>query len=560
MKDGAGLLPLARALLAYPLPKGVSWAHVFGGLLLTSFLIQVVTGALLALYYSPSAADAWESVRYIEDQVHGGSLIRGVHHFGSSSFVVLLVLHVVRTAAWGAYKAPRQATWIVGCLLFACVLAFGFTGYLLPWDLKAFFGTRVGVGIAGSAPLAGPFLKQLLAGGPSVGELTLPRFYAAHAVILPLATSALIGLHLLLLRVHGVTPHWRYGYAGSGRAFHPHQTAKDMAAAFLLVLVLLALACFAGAPLGEKADPQNTTYVPRPEWYFLGAQQLLRVFQGRAEVLGSFVLPSLCAAFLISLPWLDRGPSRAPRERRVVLAAGAGLLAAAIALTVWGERELRAEERAMEARIAAQAAQEPRAAAPAPERGGAEAAPAELAARGALLYRDLACGACHGELLRVPDAPDLAFEGSVVRPGWLRGYLAEPVPIRRGTDGEPLKTRMPDFGLSEGELDALVQHLAGRQDPSRFDDAPFAGEPAPGEEERGRALFQELECQGCHVLAGDGDPVGPALDGVGRRLRPGYVRALLLDPEGVVPGTSMTDFSLEEGEARAITRYLLTLR
>ena len=291
-----GLLPLARRLLAYPLPKGVSWTHVFGGLLLASFLIQVVTGALLALVYSPSAGDAWESVRYIENEVRGGSLIRGVHHFGSSSFVVLLVLHVARTFVWGAYKAPRAATWIVGCLLLACVLAFGFTGYLLPWDLKAFFGTRVGVGIAGSAPLLGHYLKTLLAGGPSVGELTLPRFYAAHAVILPLVTSALIVLHIVLLRLHGVTPHWRHGYIASGRAFHPHQTAKDMAAALLLILGLLALAHFVGAPLAEKADPLNTTYVPRPEWYFLGAQQLLRIFQGRAEVLGSFVLPSLGAS------------------------------------------------------------------------------------------------------------------------------------------------------------------------------------------------------------------------------------------------------------------------
>jgi ubiquinol-cytochrome c reductase cytochrome b subunit len=561
VSDSPGLLPLARRLLAYPLPKGVSWTHVFGGLLLASFLIQVVTGALLALVYSPSAGDAWESVRYIEDEVRAGSLIRGVHHFGSSSFVILLVLHVARTFIWGAYKAPRAATWIVGCLLLGCVLAFGFTGYLLPWDLKAFFGTRVGVGIAGSAPVLGHYLKTLLAGGPSVGELTLPRFYAVHAVILPLVTSGLIVLHIVLLRMHGVTPHWRHGYVASGRTFHPHQTAKDLAAGLLLLLCLLALARFVGAPLEEKADPLNTTYVPRPEWYFLGAQQLLRIFQGRAEVLGSFVLPSAGAALLLLLPWLDRGPSRAPRDRRGVLAAGAALLLLLVGLSVWGHRELRAEERAMAQRVAARAAVD--AEGPA-EGAAAPAQPGEgdaaLAQRGAELYRALACGACHGELLRVPDAPSLAFEGSVVQPAWLRGYLEDPVPIRLGFDGGPLETRMPDFELAEPELDALVAHLATRLDPARFSDAPFTAAPAAGAVERGRALFDELECRACHVLAGDGDPVGPGLDTVGRRLRPGYVVGLLLDPEDVVPGTSMTDFQLGEDDAQAIAQYLMTLK
>lgn len=557
MSETSGLVPLVRRFLAYPLPRGVSWPQALGGLLCASFAIQVVTGILLALVYSPSASDAWESVRYIEEELRAGSLIRGVHHFGSSSFVVLLLLHVARTFVFGAYKHPRQATWLVGCMLFACVLGFGFTGYLLPWDLKAFFGTRVGVGIAGSAPLVGPYLKELLAGGPAVGELTLPRFYAVHAVVLPLLTSALIALHLVLLRVHGVTPHWRHGYLPSGRAFHPHQTAKDAAAALVLVLLLLALAYFYGAPLGERADPENTTYVPRPEWYFLGAQQLLRIFQGRWEILGSFVLPNALVLLMVLLPWLDRGAARAPGARKPILAAGLCVAVTGLGLTLWGERELRAEERAMQARIAARAAEdgaraaEPRA--PPPDA-------AELAARGATLYRALACGACHGELHRVPDAPDLSFSGSVVEPDWLRAYLAKPTPIRRAFDGGPLATRMPDFALSEAELDALVAHLSAKSDAARFPETAFSAPPPAGALERGAALFEELECRGCHVLAGDGDPVGPDLDRAGARLRPGYLRALLLDPEGVVPGTSMTDFGLEEEEAEALVHYLRTLR
>ena len=558
---GDGLRAHLRRFNAYPLPKGIGLPQVFGGLLVTSFVIQVVTGALLALYYSPSAGDAWESVRYIEEEVRSGSLIRGIHHFGSSTFVVLLLVHVARTFVWGAYKGPRRATWVVGCMLLFCVLGFGFTGYLLPWDLKAFFGTRVGVGIAASTPVVGGMLGQLLAGGSAVGELTLPRFYALHAVILPLVTSGLIVLHLVLMRVHGVTPHWRHGLVASGRTFHPHQTAKDLAAGLLLLLLLLALAQLLGAPLEDKADPQNNSYVPRPEWYFLGAQQLLRLFHGDLEILGSFVLPAFATAMLVLLPWLDRNPERDPRRRPMAMALGAGAAVTAVVLTVWGDLELRREEDAMAARLAAQEAE----ATPAGEAPTEEPPPpapdeAELRRTGERLYRDLGCGACHGEAYRVAEAPDLSFQGDVTQRDWLRAYLADPTPIRYGPEGRPLGTRMPDFLLTEGELDALVAYLSGRGDDERFQHDGFP-EPQPLDAvEAGRQLFDELECLGCHVLEDDGDPLGPDLDGVASRLRPGYLYRIVLDPEGVVPGTSMTDFFLEEEEARSIVHYLMTLR
>jgi ubiquinol-cytochrome c reductase cytochrome b subunit len=560
----AGLLKLLRGLLAYPLPKGVGWSQAFGGLLLASFAVQVVTGALLALYYSPSASDAWESVAYIEREVRAGSLIRGVHHFGSSSFVILLVCHVVRTFLWGAYKGKRRWTWVVGCALFACVLGFGFTGYLLPWDLKAYFGTRVGVGIAGSAPVVGSYLERLMAGGASVGELTLPRFYAAHAVILPLVTVGLVALHLLLLRVHGVTPHWKHGYAGSGRLFYPHQTAKDTALALLLVLVLLGLSSAFGAPLGERADPQNTSYVPRPEWYFLGAQQLLRLFQGSFESVGSFFLPALGAGAFVLLPWLDRNRERDPARRRVALSLGGAVLVSIIGLTVWGHFALDAEERALAERIAASAPITPGTPVTTGAPDDPEAAPDEaaLAERGARLYRDLACDACHGADARLDGVPSLAFEGSVARREWLRAYLAHPTPIRYDWTGGPLLVRMPDFALKgdePDELGALVAHLATRTD-ARFAFAALEQPATDAEIETGRRLFDDYDCRDCHVLGGEGDPLGPDLDRVGARLLPGYAMALLLDPEGVVPGTAMTDFALTEDEARAIARYLETLK
>lgn len=548
-------------LLVYPLPHGVGWPQVLGSLLMTSFAVQVVTGALLALYYSPSASEAWESVRYVEEEVRAGSLIRGVHHFGSSSFVVLLVLHAVRTFVWGAYKGERRWTWVVGCALFACVLGFGFTGYLLPWDLKAFFGTRVGVEIAGSVPLVGGALERLLAGGPSVGELTLPRFYAVHAVILPLVTAGLIGLHLLLVRSHGITPLWSRPEGMSGRWFHPHQLAKDSVVWLLLVLGLLGLASTFGAPLGERADPQNTTFVPHPEWYFLGLQQLLRVFQGDLEILGSFVIPSVAGAVFVLLPWIDRNPERDPRRRPVAMGVCALTILVSVGFTLWGAAELAAEEEEMARRIEAEA-EANETDDPAAQDDSVEVPPPdeeERVERGALLYRELSCDACHAPANRGFDTPGLEAEGLRVQRDWLRAYMLEPDRIRFQGEGIHPIARMPDFQLEAEENEALVAYMMTLRDSFAIPERGLDAAAPPEEVEQGRVLFQEYDCHACHVLGGEGEDVGPRLDAAGARLTLDYMVAILLDPEGVVPGTSMTDYFLDEDEAVAMARFLQTM-
>lgn len=555
-----GLGARVREFLAYRLPPGVGWAHVSGGLLVTLFAVQLATGILLALYYSPSATDAWDSVRYIEDEVRAGSLIRGLHHFAASAFVPLALLHAGHAFVCGAYKGRRRWTWLVGSLLFACLLGFGFTGYLLPWDLKAFFGTRVGVAIAGSVPLVGTQLRELMAGGPEVGPLTLPRFFAVHAVVLPLAFTGLLVLHLVLVRLHGITPD--EGKRDRGETFHPHQLFRDAAAAFLLVLVLAGLAWRLGAPLEERADPGNTDYVPRPEWYFLGLQQLLRLFQGRFEVLGSFVLPTLGALLFAGLPWLDRNPERAARRRPLAMAAGALAALAAVGLTAWGAVEIGREERAMEVRLAE------RAEAPAePAEPAEEAQPEDrfaLARRGQRLYRELVCGACHdeggaGELY---GSPLLDLHGSRSPWDWTRDYLLEPVRLRYAEEGLLPTIRMPHYGLEPDEAAALALHLDGWTDEERVPplDPERLTPLAPDEEREAAAIYADYDCGSCHVWRGEGEPVGPDLDGLAERRRAAYVRAIVIDPEGVVPGTSMTDFLMPEEEALLLTRYLLAPR
>jgi quinol-cytochrome oxidoreductase complex cytochrome b subunit len=171
-----------RGFLNYPVPKYVhqNVLYILGGLTLIMFMLQAVTGIMLAFYFDPSPEGAYNSVDFITYQLPLGWLIRGIHHYGSSAMVILVALHMLRTYFFSAYKKPREINWLTGVLLLFVTLAFGFTGYLLPWDQKGYWATRVGTQIAGSVPLIGDTLMQLMRGGPNLGQATLTRFYATH--------------------------------------------------------------------------------------------------------------------------------------------------------------------------------------------------------------------------------------------------------------------------------------------------------------------------------------------------------------------------------------------
>ena len=216
-KDGArpgffeertGWKRLKEVLLLEPLPGGARWAAAMGSLLLFAFVVQVVTGILLAMNYAPSEKTAWASVNYIQEDVPLGAFVRAVHHWGSSAMVILLLAHLVQVFVWGAYKRPREFTWMIGVLLLACTLGLAFTGYLLPWDQKAYWATKVGLGIVSTVPVVGDGLRELLQGGPQIGNLTLTRFFTLHGFVLPGTIVGLVVVHLYLFRQHGVTPPW----------------------------------------------------------------------------------------------------------------------------------------------------------------------------------------------------------------------------------------------------------------------------------------------------------------------------------------------------------------
>jgi quinol-cytochrome oxidoreductase complex cytochrome b subunit len=198
-----------RWVMFRKIPKGTNWFYTLGSATLFAFLSQAVTGAFLAMYYDPSAINAYESVRYLTNEVFLGEFVRGMHRWGSSVMVVLIFLHMARVFFFGAYKYPRELNWIIGVVLLVLTMAMSFTGYLLPFDQRSYWATIVGVNINGTAPILGPFLSDFLRGGAEFGATTLSRFYAIHMLLIPGALIALIGAHLYMVARLGTTaPPW----------------------------------------------------------------------------------------------------------------------------------------------------------------------------------------------------------------------------------------------------------------------------------------------------------------------------------------------------------------
>jgi cytochrome b6 len=305
--------------------------YFLGGMALFLFGIQVVTGILLALYYKPSPDQAFESVRAIMTEIDFGWLIRSVHVWSANLLIGVLFLHILTTYMMRAYRGPREITWISGVLLLFLFLAFGFSGYLLPWNKLAFFATRVGTAIVGVVPWIGNGLLLLARSGENVTGDTLARFYALHVVILPLIAFALIGVHLFLVQKHGMSvPEGaarRYGGAEKAPTmpFVPHFLLRDMVGWYIALGLLAALAALFPWELGQKADPFGAAPEGiKPEWYFLFMFQMLKklpphVFNVEwleGEMLGVLFF-GFCGLVVVLVPFLDIGAFRG-RPRRVL--------------------------------------------------------------------------------------------------------------------------------------------------------------------------------------------------------------------------------------------------
>jgi len=218
LEERSGLVGGTKYFLFRKVPGDINWMQTLGSATLTAFLIQALTGVILAMYYKPDPNSAYASIVHITNDVTLGWLVRGMHKWGASMFIILMFLHMGRVFLFGAYKYPRELNWIVGALLIPIGLFEGFTGYLLPWDQTAYWATVVGININGTAPFLGPFIAQFLQGGAEIGPDTLSRFYSLHMLLLPGAIIGLIVLHLYLVVRLGVSsPPWSKEAAGMER-------------------------------------------------------------------------------------------------------------------------------------------------------------------------------------------------------------------------------------------------------------------------------------------------------------------------------------------------------
>jgi len=439
--------PLVRAFLDRRVPGNIGWFHTLGSATLFLLAVQIVTGIALSLSYVPSPDHAYESVLFI-DQTPFGALVRAIHHWSAGLIVLLIGLHTLRVFIWGAHRYPRELTWLIGAGLFFVVLGFAFTGYLLPWDQKAYWATVVGTNIAGSAPFIGGAALAVLRGGEQLGAVTLARFYGVHVWVLPAALLVLVGIHLFAVVRQGIAASprrrplvelepglsrreaYEREYAAEKQAGKPFWEAilKDAIVAAILTVVLVALALGPGAPLEPRADPNTTNYVPRPEWYFLDLFQILWYFTGSLEPLLIFLTFTLASLVFILVPFLDRGRHRHPRQRPVAMALTAAVVVGVVGLTYLG------------------ASASPPGSVRVPPTEGMSSQ--ELA--GLKVYNEQGCTACH----------QIRGVGGQTGPDLSRaGFRWDAEAIRRQIV-TPKDERMPAYGgLSQEQLDDLVTFL-----------------------------------------------------------------------------------------------------
>ncbi len=426
------LTPIEKTLLDEPIPGGASWIYVFGSATLFLFILQAVTGMFLAVYYAPTPDHAYDSIQFIERDVLFGAFVRGLHHWGASVMVVAIGLHMLQTFLYGAYKPPREAMWMIGVLLFLLVMAFAFTGYLLPWDQTAYWATQVGINMVGTVPVVGDLLGKVLRGGDTLGALTLSRFFAVHVLFLPSLLISLIVLHLFVLRRVGPAGPWTDERVSlSSEPFYPRQVYMDAVVMFGVFLLLSTLAIAVPFPLTDKANPADTSFVPVPEWYFLFYYELLKYVHGPLEPLATWILPMIVILIMLFWPFIDRNPARNPIRRPAALGSGALFLLVVFGLLGLSLTQLYAVPR-LDPSVA----------------------------HGKALYAQFGCGGCHrvhGEGGAV--GPDLSFVGdSRSERDWHVRHFKDPQAVSPGSI-------MPKFPLSDHDLHDLTSFMLSLKRP-----------------------------------------------------------------------------------------------
>jgi ubiquinol-cytochrome c reductase cytochrome b subunit len=571
LEHRTGFRAILHIALYEHIPGGARWRYVWGSTLSFCFFVQVITGLVLWAAYSPSAQTAWESVYYIQHQMTAGWLLRGVHHFTAHTMVILLAIHFVQVVVDGAYRAPREINFWIGLVLMLIVLALALTGYLLPWDQKGYWATKVATNMLALVPLVGEPLQRLVVGGSEYGHHTLTRFFALHAGVLPALLMIFLALHVALFRRHGLTV--RDPHRLPDTFFWPDQFLRDTIACLAVMVVVLALvlqnypsiepreavAQHLGAELGAPANPAESYAAARPESYFLFLFQALKYLEKFPPVVGAVLVPGLVLLSLFLMPFVGRWElgHRFNIVWTFALLFGAGALTA----IAWYD-DHNGQTPESQHYLAAVADAERQAArvvelagAPTgiPPSGALDLLHKDAQTQGPKLFRQH-CAACHSHF--DPRAPDDKSPHSIVvenptaanlwrigRRDWVSGIL------------DPAKIAGPHYfgntAHKEGDMVLFVQDTIGASLKDlqgdelvayrrKLEDVAFAleaeaglsGDAGTGTEGRlaaGReAILKELTCIDCHKFHDNGE-LGLAPDLTGYASRE-WLTAFISDP------------------------------
>jgi len=399
-----GFVSMTKDFLTEDIPGGASYWYVFGSATMFAMILQIVTGIFLTFFYAPSADTAWESTRsiYVHPFQH---LVLSIHYWGASAMISLVFLHLLQVVIWGAYKSPREIQWIVGVLLLLVTMVLGLTGYLLPWDMNAYFASQVAINLTLTAPVLGAFIQQFAQDGTTMGTLTINRFFGLHVWLMPAALVALVGAHLAIFRWNGPAgpPVEDPRPLPKGR-FWPDQMFMDGIASFVIFVIIFMLALLAPPFLDAKADPSNAQFIPYPAWYFLDLFGLLNLVPGDLEVVGAIIIPGIATMILFVFPWLDRSTSRVLGSRKPIMWTLGISLAIIWAITLWAQVSIMGKQaagppsEAQDKILAAESAnlnEAGRSGQAAPSEGGSGNAGSGAAAAGQSVYQQN-CSSCHG--------------------------------------------------------------------------------------------------------------------------------------------------------------------
>jgi ubiquinol-cytochrome c reductase cytochrome b subunit len=550
---------------------------VWGSTLVFVFAVQLITGILLMTAYSPGDSTAWSSVYFIQYEMDFGWLIRGLHHFGSQTMIVLIALHMLQVVIAGAHLPPREINWWLGLGLLGAVLGLGLTGYLLPWDQKGYWATKVATSIAGTLPGMGSWLAKIIVGGPEYGHHTLTRFYALHVGVLPPLVIVLIIAHLAVFRRHGVThsstPPTQPSEGGESKVeamFWPEQAFRDMLVSLIIFALMLGVVLYGhghavqsgegertfydrlahagrdgrGANLDAPAEPGTSSYPARPEWYFLFLFQLLKYFEGPLHLVGTVIIPNGVGVLLFLLPLLGYGRMRKFGHWFGVIAVVCVLCGAGI-LTLLALREDSANERfqkdVVDATVKGKRAVE-LARDGIPAEGAVQLLRRDPQTRGKELFQTN-CVSCHthGASFEnsAPTASDLEGFGTEK---WIRELLRNPGDPRffgrtklkameSWVKRERGKAKTPEKQAElDADFDLIAQWLGGHPQSVPTEEDKTSSDSKKAAHVKGFAAF-EKRCINCHSFAGqeggEREATGPDFTSYGGE---SWLRIMLLAP------------------------------